>query len=96
MSTPHPTVRQESTVSSLKIPNPAGSDKFFIMEMLVLLGLGHFLKLSDEEMTPVSALPEIMGLGGVRGKLTTVNNCSLPASAQEKIRKNRRSRAAHS
>lgn len=54
------------------------------MDMPVLLGLGHFLQQSDEEMTPVSALQEIMGLGGVGGKLTTVNNCSLPASVQEK------------
>lgn len=42
------------------------------MEMLVLRGLGHFLQGTDEEMTPVSALPEIMGLGGVGGKLTTI------------------------
>lgn len=38
------------------------------MDMLVLLGLGHFLQLSDVEMNPVSALPEIMGLGGVGGE----------------------------
>lgn len=65
------------------------------MDMLVLLELGHFLQQSDEEITLVFALPEIMGLGGVGGKHTTVNNCSLPASVQEKIRKSRRSRAAH-
>lgn len=75
---------------NLKIPDPTGSDKFFIIQMPVLLGLSHFLQWSDKEMTPVSALPEIMGLEGVG------NNCSLPASVQEKIRKSRRSRAAHS
>lgn len=52
--------------------------------MLVLLGFGHFLQWSDEEMTHVSALPEIMGLGEVGGKLTTVNNCSLPSQCTGK------------
>lgn len=37
------------------------------MEMLVILGLGHFLQQSEEEMTPVSAPPEMVGLGEVGG-----------------------------
>lgn len=48
------------------------------------------------ETSPVSALPEIMGLRGENKKLTAVSNRSLPAIVQNKLRKSKKSTAAHS
>jgi len=92
--------RMHCIYSHLQVPNPhinisPGKPLFYqglaISYIRVMKKQRHY-----GEKTLVSTLPEIMGLGGEKKTLIAVNNCSLLAIVQNKLRRRKESTAAHS